>query len=137
MRSIEDLIGKGSKQISMADVPLQDIAFYATEDADIALQVALKQQPIIPEENLTAPFENIEMPLLPVLITMEGNGVYLDLDFLILIIKIIKEWNVGIIIVKNIDNKNKGPGRDWTYQPTYIKSLIIQSVKSVINKNER
>jgi DNA polymerase-1 len=82
MMPIEDLIGKGAKQISMADVPLKDIAFYATEDADIALQVALKQKPIIPKENLSEPFENIEMPLLPVLITMEENGVYLDLDFL-------------------------------------------------------
>ncbi|MBT5078194.1 MAG: DNA polymerase I, partial [Candidatus Marinimicrobia bacterium] len=82
MKPIEDLIGKGAKQISMADVPLEDIAFYATEDADVALQVALNQQPIIPEENLSEPFENIEMPLLPVLITMEENGVYLDLDFL-------------------------------------------------------
>jgi len=82
MKPIEDLIGKGAKQISMADVPLQDISFYATEDADVALQVALKQQPIILEENLSAPFENIEMPLLPVLIAMEANGVYLDLDFL-------------------------------------------------------
>jgi len=82
MIPIEDLIGKGAKQISMADVPLKEIAFYATEDADVALQVALKQQPIIPEENLSEPFENIEMPLLPVLITMEKNGVYLDLTFL-------------------------------------------------------
>ena len=82
MLPIQDLIGKGVKQISMADVPLDDIAFYATEDADVALQVALKQQSLIPEENLSEPFENIEMPLLPVLITMEKNGVYLDLDFL-------------------------------------------------------
>ena len=82
MIPIEDLIGKGAKQISMADVPLKEIAFYATEDADVALQVALKQQPLIPEENLSEPFEKIEMPLLPVLITMEKNGVYLDLTFL-------------------------------------------------------
>ena len=82
MKPIQDLIGKGSNQISMADVPLKDIAFYATEDADVALQVVLKQQSIIPDENLSDPFEHIEMPLLPVLITMEENGVYLDLDFL-------------------------------------------------------
>ena len=82
MVPIQDLIGRGVKQISMADIPLDDIAFYATEDADVALQVALKQQSLIPEENLSEPFWNIEMPLLPVLITMEKNGVYLDLDFL-------------------------------------------------------
>ena len=82
MKPIQDLIGKGTKQISMVDVPLKDIAFYATEDADVALQVVLKQQGIIPDENLSEPFEHIEMPLLPVLITMEENGVYLDLDFL-------------------------------------------------------
>lgn len=82
MKPIEDLVGKGAKQISMADVPLEDISFYATEDADVTLQVVRKQKPIISTESLSNPFEYIEMPLLPVLITMESNGVYLDLDFL-------------------------------------------------------
>ena len=82
MKPIEDVIGKGAKQISMAEVPLDDISFYATEDADVTLQVVRKQKPIISNESLSNPFENIEMPLLPVLITMESNGVYLDLDFL-------------------------------------------------------
>ena len=82
MKPIEDLIGKGTRQISMADVPLEDISFYATEDADVTLQVALKQKSIIFTDGLSNPFEHIEMPLLPVLITMELNGVYLDLSFL-------------------------------------------------------
>ena len=82
MKPIDDLIGKGTKQISMAEVPLEDISFYATEDADVTLQVVRKQKPIISTESLSNPFEHIEMPLLPVLITMESNGVYLDLNFL-------------------------------------------------------
>ena len=82
MEPIEHLIGKGSNQISMAEVPLEKIAFYAIEDADIALQIALKQKPLIEKEDLIYPFKNIEMPLLPVLIRMEQNGVFLDLEHL-------------------------------------------------------
>ncbi len=82
MKPIEDLIGTGAKQITMDKVPLEDVSFYAAEDADIALQIALKQQDNIPKEELSTPFNEIEMKLLPVLIQMEKNGVHLDTNFL-------------------------------------------------------
>ena len=78
MVPITDLIGTGRKQISMAEVPLDSCAFYAAEDADVALQLThiLKQK--LDEEQLQGLFTQIEIPLIPVLIQVEKNGVFLD-----------------------------------------------------------
>jgi DNA polymerase-1 len=82
MVPIDDLIGTGLHQKSMAEVPLEDIAFYASEDADIAFQLAGILKDKLEEESLFEPYDDIEIPLIPVLTTIEKNGVYLNLDFL-------------------------------------------------------
>jgi len=82
MVPIDDLIGTGLHQKSMAEVPLEDIAFYASEDADIAFQLTKILKDKLEEESLFEPYNDIEIPLIPVLTTIEKNGVYLDLDFL-------------------------------------------------------
>jgi len=83
MVSIDDLIGTGLHQKSMAEVLLDDIAFYAAEDADIAFQLASILEKKLDAENLSSPYEKIELPLIPVLVQMEINGVFLDIDFLL------------------------------------------------------
>ena len=82
MVPIDNLIGTGLHQKSMAEVPLEDIAFYASEDADIAFQLAEILKDKLEKENLFEPYNDIEIPLIPVLTTIEKNGVYLNLDFL-------------------------------------------------------
>mgnify|MGYP001151292049 FL=1 len=82
MVPIDNLIGTGLHQKSMAEVPLEDIAFYASEDADIAFQLAEILKDKLEEESLFEPYNDIEIPLIPVLTTIEKNGVYLNLDFL-------------------------------------------------------
>jgi len=82
MVPIDNLIGTGLHQKSMAEVPLEDIAFYASEDADIAFQLAEILKDKLEKESLFEPYNNIEIPLIPVLTTIEKNGVYLNLDFL-------------------------------------------------------
>ena len=82
MVPIENLIGTGLHQKSMAEVPLEDIAFYASEDADIAFQLAEILKDKLEKESLFEPYNDIEIPLIPVLTTIEKNGVYLNLDFL-------------------------------------------------------
>jgi len=82
MVPIDALIGTGLHQKSMAEVPLEDIAFYASEDADIAFQLAGILKDKLEEESLFEPYNEIEIPLIPVLTTIEKNGVYLNLDFL-------------------------------------------------------
>ena len=83
MQPITELIGeKKSKQIPMSEVDIDKITFYAAEDADITYQLydVFKQK--LENEGLTQVFEEIDMPLVPVLEDMEKDGVYLDLAFL-------------------------------------------------------
>ncbi len=76
---IEELIGfKKSEQISMRDVAVEKIVAYAAEDADVTLQLMNKFQPIIIENKLHKLFEEVEMPLIPVLAAMETEGVAID-----------------------------------------------------------
>lgn len=74
--SIEKLIGKkGKKQKSMRDVEVSEIVEYAAEDADITLQLKEKLAPQIKGNKV---FEEIEMPVMPVLTAMEYEGINLD-----------------------------------------------------------
>jgi DNA polymerase-1 len=74
----EALIGKGKNQISMRDVPLEKISEYACEDADWAFRLKSILEPKLKDEELIDLFRDIEMPLMPVLMVMEKNGVRLD-----------------------------------------------------------
>ena len=77
--SIETLIGKkGKGQLNMRDVPLEDIKEYASEDADITLQLKNKFEGMMTEPNTKKLFEEIEIPLITVLAAMEGEGIALD-----------------------------------------------------------
>ncbi|MEL6274946.1 MAG: DNA polymerase I, partial [Bacteroidota bacterium] len=80
--SIETLIGKGKKQLSMRDVPVEKVSTYACEDADITLQLYRALEPEIEEESLLKLYEEIEAPLIPVLAKIEMAGINLDKDFL-------------------------------------------------------
>jgi len=76
---IDELIGaKKSGQISMREVETDLIKDYASEDADITLQLQLAFEPKLKENQLTKLFEEVEMPLIPVLASMETEGVAID-----------------------------------------------------------
>lgn len=82
-KSIETLIGKkGKNQLSMRQVPLEDIKEYAVEDADVTLQLKEHFQPILEKVGTKKLFDEIEIPLVPVLATMEREGINLDEDYL-------------------------------------------------------
>ncbi len=82
-KSIEDLIGKkGKNQKSMRDVPLEDIKEYAAEDADITFQLKQNFSPILDKAETKKLFDEIEIPLIPVLAAMEMEGINLDVPFL-------------------------------------------------------
>ncbi|MEA2076475.1 MAG: DNA polymerase I [Candidatus Marinimicrobia bacterium] len=83
MQPITELIGKKkSQQIPMSQVDLDKITFYAAEDADITFQLYGIFSKKLDEADLTKVFEEIDVPLIPVLEDMEFDGVYLDLAFL-------------------------------------------------------
>ena len=80
---IEELIGpRGRSQRNMADLDPKDVYEYACEDADITLQLMEPLEKEMKENGLVDLFNNIEMPLMPVLAKMERNGVVLDTDAL-------------------------------------------------------
>jgi DNA polymerase-1 len=81
MSPIEVLIGKGKKQISLADAPLQDVANYAAADADVTFRLHEKLEPRLKEqEGLWKLFAEVEMPCVPVLAHMEEIGIAIDVD---------------------------------------------------------
>lgn len=83
MVDIESLIGKkGTRQSSFRSVPLEKASEYAGEDADITWQVAEILKKEIKEKGFTDLCKQIEMPLIPVLMQMEHQGVKLDVDAL-------------------------------------------------------
>ncbi len=78
MIPIEELIGKGKKQTSFADAPQDKAAEYGAEDADFTLRLwdVLKKE--LKDKEQEKLFETIEMPLLPVLKSMEDAGIIVD-----------------------------------------------------------
>ncbi|MCU0644227.1 MAG: DNA polymerase, partial [bacterium] len=78
----KDLIGKGQNQISMADVPIEDVSRYACEDADYTQRLRIVLEPKLIEYNLKKLFDEVEMPLVHVLMDMERNGVSLNVKLL-------------------------------------------------------
>lgn len=80
---IEELIGpKGRGQKNMGDLEPKDIYKYACEDADVTLRLMKPLAEELRKNSLEEVFQNIEMPLMPVLARMERNGVVLDTDTL-------------------------------------------------------
>ena len=80
---IDELIGpRGKNQKSMRDVPPADVCEYASEDADITLQLYNALEPKLKESDLYPLFRDVEMPLVRVLAEMEMNGVLIDTNAL-------------------------------------------------------
>ncbi len=82
MTEIEALIGKGKNQISMAQVDVAEASRYACADADYTFRLVELYKPELEAQGFDKLFNEVEMPLVPVLMEMERTGVLLDLDFL-------------------------------------------------------
>ena len=82
MTEITELIGTGKKQITMDQVPIEDAAPYAAADADMTLRLMQKQEPELEKLGLRKLLDEVDMPLLPVLLDMELAGVKIDAVFL-------------------------------------------------------
>lgn len=80
----EDVAGKGAKQVTFDKVSIESAATYAAEDADVTLQLQHTLWPKLESEpGLKSVFEDIELPLVPVLARIERNGVLIDADMLL------------------------------------------------------
>lgn len=80
MTAITALIGSGAKQISMSLVEVNQAADYSCADADITGQLTELLKAELYQQGLWQLFSEVEMPLVPVLLHMERNGVALDTD---------------------------------------------------------
>jgi DNA polymerase-1 len=81
MTHIEELIGKGKKQISMADVSIESVAPYAAADAETTLRLMPILQKELERVNGTKLLAEIDMPLTPILAVMEMTGALIDTKF--------------------------------------------------------
>jgi len=81
--SFEEIAGKGKNQLTFNQIALEQASPYAAEDADVTLQLHQALWPKIEESaTLTTVFNEIEMPLVPVLSHIERTGVLIDQNIL-------------------------------------------------------
>jgi DNA polymerase I len=81
MTHIEDLIGKGKKQVTMAEVAIEPAASYAVADAEVPLRLLPIQRDELKRINGEKLLYEIDLPLTPILADMEMAGIALDLPF--------------------------------------------------------
>ena len=75
----EDIAGKGAKQLTFNQIELDQAGDYAAEDADITLRLHEVLWPKLQaEQSLASVYEDIELPLVPILSRIERDGVLLD-----------------------------------------------------------
>ena len=80
---LEDVAGRGAKQLGFSQVPVERAAEYAAEGADVTWRLHERLRPEIDRApRLASVYEDIERPLLPVLLEMEHHGVLIDTDML-------------------------------------------------------
>jgi len=79
----EDIAGKGVKQLTFNQIDLEQAGPYAAEDADITLQIHQKLSDALDKEPaLKSVYQEIELPLLNILLKIESNGVKVDVAML-------------------------------------------------------
>jgi DNA polymerase-1 len=79
---IHSLIGKGKGAITMAEVPIHQVASYCSEDIEMTLKLEEVFRDELERENLKKLYEEIELPLIPILADMEERGIYVDREVL-------------------------------------------------------
>ncbi|HEV7127567.1 MAG TPA: DNA polymerase, partial [Ktedonobacterales bacterium] len=82
MTPITDLIGTGKQQISMVQTPIALAAQYAGADAEVTYRLMRHSEPLLRARGLFELFNQVEMPLVPVLARMELAGILVDREFL-------------------------------------------------------
>ena len=82
MTPIEELIGRGRNQVTMDKVEIAKAADYAAADADMTYRLVNVFERELDENDLRHTFDTLEMPLVPVLVRMQRDGVAIDTDAL-------------------------------------------------------
>lgn len=126
MQPIEALIGpKGKKQLPVQAVPVHKLSWYSCEDADYTERLVHHHKPMLEKERLTSVFDEIEMPLVPVLGTMELNGVKIDTEFLG---KMSKELGRKLANLETAIHKMAGTTFNIA-SPIQLKEVLFEKLK--------
>ena len=126
--SIESLIGKkGKNQISMRDVSIDKITDYASEDADITLQLKSIFDKEIEVNNLGKIFYDIEIPMINVLSEMETEGIKIDISYLE---KLDKEFEEDLEKLKKEIFKKSGEEFNLN-SPKQLGEILFDKLKLV------
>ncbi len=80
MTPITDLIGSGKNQLTMNQLSVEQVAPYACADVDMTHRLVKKLKPELEEKQLWPLFTEVEMPLIPVLSSMEMDGIGFDVE---------------------------------------------------------
>lgn len=104
---ISSLIGKGAGSITMADVPIDKVAAYCSEDVEMTLALEHFFSDELKKRRLDSLFQTVELPLIPVLAEMEETGIYLDTAVLAELGERVK--NASKILEESIFNLSGAP----------------------------
>lgn len=80
--SLEEVVGRGAKATPLAQASPEALLTYAGERADLPRQLAHVLEPLLVQESLDGVFDDMEMPLVPVLAAIERAGIRVDVDAL-------------------------------------------------------
>jgi DNA polymerase-1 len=126
--SIESIIGKkGKNQITMRDVSIDKITNYASEDADITLQLKGIFDKEIEVNNLNKIFYDIEIPMISVLSEMETEGIKIDTNYLE---KLDKEFEEDLEKLKKEIFKKSGEEFNLN-SPKQLGEILFDKLKLV------
>jgi len=121
----EEVAGKGAKQISFSQVDVDTACRYAAEDADITLRLHHALWPKLESEpTLRSVYENIEIPLVPVLASMEQRGVLIDVNNLRA-----QSQQLGKRMLELQQEAWKGLGREFSLDsPKQLQAILFDEL---------
>lgn len=130
---ISDLIGKGKKQLKMFEVDVDRAAEYASEDADLTLQLAGIIEAKLKSEHLWELYWELERPLIAVLVEMEWNGVRIDVGELQR-----QSQEVTSRLEELVREIHKSAGREFNIDsPKQLAKVLFEDLKLPVQKRTK
>lgn len=133
MIPITELIGKGNKQKKMFEVDVDRASEYASEDADVAFQLAVIVQEKLEKDELFDLYWNLERPLIGILCDMEHKGIKVDKDEL-------KQQSdeLGGILESGIASIYELAGREFNIDsPKQLREILFEELGLPVQKKTK
>jgi len=128
-----EVTGSGDEEVTMDLVPVDKVAPYACEDADIALRLAEVLAPKIEERGLAKLFGEVEMPLVPVLAAMERQGVSLDERALGRMASSVQE-----LLAASEEEIHRAAGREFNIaSPKQLAEILFDEMKLPVKRRTK